>query len=120
MSAEDHHEITQVLLEIYGDAKFAFAYEAGPSRLAVFTGLAAAEYDNLVLAAENRTQEVAPVELEGVGDEAVLFSGKVIFKTDEDCGVISGIPRVDADGEEFMTLTPDELESLARIAAPRM
>jgi hypothetical protein len=119
--------VEQVPLDLNKDAKYQFAYETDGTRLAIFTVVDAAQYDDLVAtfaysqeAAAEGEQPEPPIELEGVGDKAVIYGGSAIFKTGEDCGVISGLPKQDAGGEQFMTLSAEELETLARIAAPRM
>ncbi len=124
----DCGEVTQVPLDLNKSAKYQFAYDAGGSRLALFTVVDAAEYDNLVSTYESSAEAAAaeggepepPIELEGVGDKAVIYGGSAIFTTGDDCAVISGLPKQDAVGEEFFTLSNEELERLARIAAPRM
>jgi len=120
--------VEQVPLDLNKDAKYQFAYETDGTRLAIFTVVDAAQYDDLVAtfeysqgaAAAEGDQPEPPIELEGVGDKAVIYGGSAIFVTGDDCGVISGLPKQDAGGEQFMTLSAEELETLARIAAPRM
>jgi hypothetical protein len=120
--------VEQVPLDLNKEAKYQFAYETDGTRLAIFTVVDAAQYDDLVstfqysqeAAAAEGDQPEPPIELEGVGDKAVIYGGSAIFVTGEDCGVISGLPKQDAGGVQFMTLSTKELETLARIAAPRM
>jgi hypothetical protein len=120
--------VEQVPLDLNKDAKYQFAYETDGTRLAIFTVVDAAQYDDLVAtfessqgaAAAEGDQPQSPIELEGVGDKAVIYGGSAIFVTGEDCGVISGLPKQDAGGVQFMTLSTEELETLARIAVPRM
>jgi hypothetical protein len=120
--------VAQVPLDLDPDAKYQFTYEADGTRLAIFTVVDAAQYDDLVstfagsqeATAAGGDQPEPPIELEGVGDKAVICGGSAIFTTGEDCGVISGLPKQDAGGEQFMTLSTEELETLVRIAVPRM
>jgi len=62
----------------------------------------------------------APKVLEGVGDGAVVFDSTAVFTSGEDMGVLWANTLKDAGGEQSVTITTDELERLARIAAPRM
>lgn len=128
VTCADCGEVTQVPLDLNKDAKYQFAYETGDTRLAIFTVVDAAQYDDLVATFEYSQEAAAtqgdeperPIELDGVGDKAVIYGGSAIFVTGDECGVISGLPKQGAGGEQFSTLSPGELETLARIAAPRM
>ncbi|MBN2247167.1 MAG: hypothetical protein JW733_00560 [Coriobacteriia bacterium] len=121
-------EVTQVALDLNKDAKYQFAYEAGGSRIAILSVVDSADYDATVQeldaayasALEEGRDVPAPKMLEGVGDGAVVFDSTAVFKSGEDMGVLWANTLQDAGGEQSVTITVDELERLARIAAPRM
>ena len=56
----------------------------------------------------------------GVADGAVVYGSTAIFRNGDDAGMLWANTLVDAGGEAAVTVEPDELETLARIAAPRM
>lgn len=57
---------------------------------------------------------------EGVADGAMVYGTTAIFRNGDDAGMLWANTLVDAGGEAAVTIEPDELEALARIAAPRM
>ncbi|MHB1135736.1 MAG: hypothetical protein ACYCXR_02400 [Coriobacteriia bacterium] len=121
-------EVTQVALDLNKDAKYQFAYEAGGSRIAILSVVDSADYEATVQeldaayasALEEGRDVAAPKVLEGVGDGAVVFDSTAVFTSGEDMGVLWANTLQDAGGEQSVTITTDELERLARIAAPRM
>ncbi|NCD18842.1 MAG: hypothetical protein EOL89_02485 [Actinobacteria bacterium] len=52
--------------------------------------------------------------------EAITYGSTAIFRNGDDAGMLWANTLVDAGGEAAVTIEPDDLEALARIAAPRM
>jgi len=120
--------VTQVPLELNEAAKYQFAYEAGGSRIAIFSVVDGGEYDALATSLEDAYAKAqtdgleteAPKYLDDIGDGAVLYDTTVVFRNGDDCGVLWANTLQDAVGEVSVAISPEELERLARIAAPRM
>ncbi|MGB4441778.1 MAG: hypothetical protein WBJ62_06090 [Coriobacteriia bacterium] len=120
--------VVQVPLDLNKDARYQFAYEAGGSRIAIFTVVDGAEYDTMAEALEAEYARAlsdgldveAPRYLDDVGEGGMVYESTAIFRNRGDCGTLWANTLQDAGGDEFVTITPDELERLARVAAPRM
>ena len=120
--------VTQVELDLNPDARYQYAYEAGGSRIAILTVVDSAEYDTMAESLTSQYEKdstagadvVAPKVLEGVADGAMVYGTTAIFSNGDDAGMLWANTLVDAGGEAAVTIEPDELEALARIAAPRM
>ena len=129
-TCSDDHEtvVTQVELDLNPDARYQYAYEAGGSRIAILTVVDSVEYDTMAESLTSQYEKdsaagadvVAPKVLEGVADGAVVYGSTAIFRNGDDAGMLWANTLVDAGGEAAVTVEPDELETLARIAAPRM
>ena len=129
-TCSDDHEtvVTQVELDLNPDARYQYAYEAGGSRIAILTVVDSAEYDTMAESLTSQYEKdstagadvVAPKVLEGVADGAMVYGTTAIFRNGDDAGMLWANTLVDAGGEAAVTVEPDELETLARIAAPRM
>ena len=129
-TCSDDHEtvVTQVELDLNPDARYQYAYEAGGSRIAILTVVDSVEYDTMAESLASQYEKdstagadvVAPKVLEGVADGAMVYGTTAIFRNGDDAGMLSANTLVDAGGEAAVTVEPDELETLARIAAPRM
>ena len=129
-TCSDDHEtvVTQVELDLNPDARYQYAYEAGGSRIAILTVVDSAEYDTMAESLTSQYEKdstagadvVAPKVLEGVADGAMVYGTTAIFRNGDDAGMLWANTLVDAGGEAAVTIEPDELEALARIAAPRM
>ena len=115
-------------LDLNPDARYQYAYEAGGSRIAILTVVDSVEYDTMAESLTSQYEKdsaagadvVAPKVLEGVADGAVVYGSTAIFRNGDDAGMLWANTLVDAGGEAAVTVEPDELETLARIAAPRM
>jgi hypothetical protein len=87
-----------------------------------------AEYDTMAEALEAEYARAlsdgldveAPRYLDDVGEGGMVYESTAIFRNRGDCGTLWANTLQDAGGDEFVTITPDELERLARVAAPRM
>ena len=120
--------VTQVPLDLNDEAKYQFAYEAGGSRIAILSVVDGAEYDALAQSLEAAYEQAqaegtdmgAPKYLDDVGDGAVVYDTTAVFKNGDDCGILWANTLQDAVGDASVAITPEELERLARIAAPRM
>jgi hypothetical protein len=120
--------VTQVPLELNDDAKYQFAYEADGARIAILSVVDGAEYDALAQSLEAAYAQAQtegadvgePKYLDDVGDGAVVYDTTAIFRNGDDCGVLWANTLQDAAGDASVTISPEELERLARIAAPRM
>lgn len=129
-TCSDDHEtvVTQVELDLNPDERYQYAYEAGGSRIAILTVVDSVEYDTMAESLTSQYEKdsaagadvVAPKVLEGVADGAVVYGSTAIFRNGDDAGMLWANTLVDAGGEAAVTVEPDELETLARIAAPRM
>ena len=129
-TCSDDHEtvVTQVELDLNPDARYQYAYEAGGSRIAILTVVDSVEYDTMAESLTSQYEKdstagadvVAPKVLEGVADGAMVYGTTAIFRNGDDAGMLWANTLVDAGGEAAVTVEPDELETLARIAAPRM
>jgi len=123
-----HGEVTQVVLDLNPEAKHQFGYDFGGSRMAIFTILEAAAYDRLYQNMEEAYQQalsedsnaVPPKFLDDVGEGAFVYGTNAVFKKGGDCGIILANILLDSAGDPVVTLTPEELEKLVRIAASRM
>jgi hypothetical protein len=121
-------KVTQVSLDLNKDARYQFAYEAGGSRIAIFTVVDGAEYDAMAEALEAEYARAlsdgldveAPRYLDDAGEGGMVYESTAIFRNHGDCGMLWANTLQDAGGEAAVTIKPDELERLARIAAPRM
>ena len=120
-------EVTQVELDLNKDAKYQYAYESGGSRIAIFTVVDSSEYDAMKalfesaeIADDTGHDAGSPRVLEDVGDEAVVFETGAVFRTGDDCGILTGNLLQNAAGEINATLSVEELERLVRVAVPRM
>lgn len=120
--------VVQVPLDLNKDARYQFAYEAGGSRIAIFTVVDGAEYDAMAEALEAEYARAlsdgldveAPRYLNDVGEGGMVYESTAIFRNRGDTGMLWANTLKDAGGDESVTITPEELERLARIAAPRM
>lgn len=120
--------VVQTPLNLNKDAKYQFAYEAGSSRIAIFTVVDASEYDSMAdslqaeyeKAQEKGEEAAAPKMFDDIGEGAVIYGATAVFKNGDDCGLLWANTLQDAGGEQSVTIKPDELERLVRIAAPRM
>ncbi len=121
-------KVVQVALDLNKDARYQFAYEAGGSRIAIFTVVDGAEYDSMAAALEaeyaralGEGEDVeAPRYLDDVGEGGMVYGSTAIFRSRGDSGMLWANTLTDAGGDASVTITPEELERLARIAAPRM
>jgi hypothetical protein len=124
----DMSTVTQVPLNLNPDARYQFGYEAGGSRIAIFSVVDGDQYDSMAssLSAEYAQAKAAgdevtaPRELAELGDDAMIYESTVIFRNGDEAALLWANTLEDAGGEASVTIKPDELEQLARIAAPRM
>ncbi len=121
-------EVTQVPLDLNPDARYQYAYDAGDTRIAILSVVDAEGYDTMAQAldaehakaTEAGAQVAAPKVLDDVADGAIVYGTTAIFRNGDDMGLLMSMAKQDAVGDEFVTITTEELERLARIAAPRM
>lgn len=127
---EDCDEVVeQVPLDLNPAAKHQFGYDSAGSRVAIFTILDAEAYERYAeMIDESHEMRVAesgavpepPRHLDDVGEGAIVYDGLAVFRNGDSCGIVTGNRLMDVEGEPFDTVTVDELEKIARIAAPRM
>lgn len=121
-------KVTQVPLDLNPDARYQFAYESDGTRIAILSVVDAQGYDAMAQAldaeyakaTEAGERVTAPKVLDDVADGAIVYGTTAIFKNGNDMGLLSSMAKQDAAGDESVTITTEELERLARIAAPRM
>ncbi len=121
-------KVTQVPLDLNPDARYQFAYESDGTRIAILSVVDAQGYDAMAQAldaeyakATEAGERVAtPKVLDDVADGAMVYGTTAIFKNGNNMGLLSSMAKQDAAGDESVTITTEELERLARIAAPRM
>ena len=56
----------------------------------------------------------------GQSDAALAYESTIVFRKGADTALLWANTLEDASGKASVTIKPDELEDLARIAAPRM
>ncbi|MCE5190172.1 MAG: hypothetical protein LLG08_00070 [Actinomycetia bacterium] len=121
-------KVTQVPLDLNPDARYQFAYESDGTRIAILSVVDAQGYDAMAQAldaeyakaTEAGERVAAPKVLDDVADGAMVYGTTAIFKNGNNMGLLSSMAKQDAAGDESVTITTEELERLARIAAPRM
>ena len=123
-------EVVQVPLDLNPEAKAQFAYDAGDMRMVTLTVLEGEDYEGVIerfdeaheSAVESGRDSEPPRYLDDVGGGMVVYGTAAVFKgsSGEECGIISSNMLLDVEGNPFTTVSQDELERLARIAAPRM
>ncbi len=124
----DMTSVTQVPLHLNPAAKYQFGYDAGGSRIAVFSVVEGDQYDAMAesVRADYAKAKAAgddvepPRELSDLGDAALIYGSTVVFRKGADAALLWANTLEDAGGEASVTIKTDELEDLARIAAPRM
>ncbi len=125
---DDCANVVQVPLDLNPAAKYQFGYDAGGSRMAIFSGLEGSEYERIVEQIEASHERAlnegkdtaAPKYLDDIGEGAVIYGTMAVFKNNDTTGVIAANTVLGVDSKPLTVISTEDLEELARFTAPRM